>query len=172
MYLSGETHEEKKWIHWPHYVVLLCDIVIVIFAVKVWYNVKQQLPEAEETVRIIGQQWEWKFVHPGLDHKLDTEDDVVTVGELRVKNNKVYHFKLQSDDVLHSFSVPAFRLKQDAVPGRVITGWFKPTKLGAYDFQCAEMCGIGHGIMAARIIVESDEDHQKWLESQVTGSMN
>ena len=59
--------------------------------------------------------------------KLDTADDIATVDELHVEVNKIYHFKLESRDVLHNFSVPVFRLKQDAIPGRVITGWFEPT---------------------------------------------
>jgi cytochrome c oxidase subunit 2 len=67
--------------------------------------------------------------------------------------------------------VPVFRLKQDAIPGRVITGWFKPTKTGEFDIQCVEMCGIGHGIMGARIFVETEEQHQAWLTQMKTASI-
>ncbi len=162
-YLPGTSAREKRWISWPHYLVILCDLVVIFFAVRVWYNVKQQLPEAQETIRIVGQQWAWKFTHPGPDGELGSKDDITVMDELHVKVGKVYHFKLEALDVLHSFSVPVFRLKQDAVPGRVITGWFKPTKVGVFDIQCAEMCGIGHGIMAARIHVESEEDYNKWI---------
>jgi len=77
--------------------------------------------------------------------------------------NEPYVFELSSRDVLHSFSVPVFRLKQDAVPGRVITGWFEPTKTGTYDIQCAEICGIGHALMPARIVIESAADHAAWM---------
>jgi cytochrome c oxidase subunit 2 len=58
-----------------------------------------------------------------------------------------------------------FRLKQDAIPGRVITGWFKATKVGEHDIQCAEICGIGHGLMAGRIHVESPEEHAAWMQA-------
>jgi cytochrome c oxidase subunit 2 len=68
-------------------------------------------------------------------------------------------------DVLHDFSVPIFRLKQDAIPGREITGWFEPTITGEYGIQCAEMCGIGHGIMGARLILQNAETHQNWISS-------
>ena len=68
---------------------------------------------------------------------------------------------------MNSFSVPVFRLKQDALPGRVITGWFEANKTGEYDIQCAEICGIGHGVMAGRISIESPEDHVAWMERQV-----
>ena len=70
---------------------------------------------------------------------------------------------MQSRDVLHNFSVPAFRLRQDAVPGRTINGWFKPTKTGTYDLQCAEMCGYGHGIMGAAITVHTEENYNESL---------
>ncbi|MEW5852073.1 MAG: cytochrome c oxidase subunit II [Myxococcota bacterium] len=163
-YITGEEKQQKKWISIPHALVLVCDIFIIVGAVKVWVNVKQTLPEAAHTVRVIGQQWAWTFVHPGPDGQLDTPDDITTNDELHVKVNAVYHFKLESRDVLHSFSVPAFRLKQDAVPGRTITGWFEPTRVGAYDVQCAEICGIGHGIMAARLMVETPEQHDAWMK--------
>jgi len=165
-YVTGEKHEEMKWIHIPHNLVLVFDVIILIFAIKVWYEVKQFQPPADETVRVIGQQWSWRFVHPGLDKVLGTTDDVETVDDFHVKIDTTYHFQLESIDVLHSFSIPAFRLKQDAIPGRVITGWFKPTRLGQYDFQCAEICGIGHGIMKARVFVETPEEHEKWLKSR------
>jgi cytochrome c oxidase subunit 2 len=143
--------------------VLICDVFIIVGAVRIWYDVKQVLPPADATIRVVSQQWAWSFVHPGADGKLDTADDIRTVDQLHVAVGEVYHFELESRDVIHSFSVPAFRLKQDAIPGRVITGWFEPTQTGTYDIQCAEICGIGHGVMAARIFIESPEDHSKWL---------
>ncbi len=165
-YMSGEDPKHKRWITWPHLLVLVCDLFIVVGAVRVWYDVKQNLPEPYETVRVIGQQWAWSFVHAGPDGKIDTADDIKTVDELHIQVGKVYHFKLEARDVLHSFSVPVFRLKQDAIPGRIITGWFEATGTGEYDIQCAEICGIGHGVMAGRIIIESAEKHASWVSSQ------
>lgn len=166
LYVTGEEKHEKRWISIPHALVLVCDIFIVVGAVRVWAHVKQDLPPADVTVRIVSQQWAWTFTDPGPDNKLDTADDVRTVDEMHVQVGKVYHFKLLSRDVVHSFSVPAFRLKQDGIPGREIVGWFKPTKTGTYDIQCAEICGIGHGIMGARIVVETPEQHTAWLEGR------
>ena len=103
------------------------------------------------------------FVHPGPDNQLDTDDDIAMVDELHLEVDTTYHFKLESTDVLHSFSIPVFRIKQDAVPGREITGWFEPNKVGVYDVQCAEMCGIGHGIMGARVHVETPAEHAAWV---------
>jgi cytochrome c oxidase subunit 2 len=162
-YITGELKSEKKWVSWPHLAVLVFDVIILVAAVRVWYQVKQDLPPAQATVRVVAQQWAWSFVHPGLDGRLDTADDIKTVDDLHVEVDKLYHFKLESRDVLHSFSVPVFRLKQDAIPGRVITGWFQATKTGSYDIQCAEICGIGHALMPGRIVIETPEQHSAWM---------
>ena len=164
-YITGELKSEKRWISIPHLLVLVCDIFLIVAAVRVWYHVKQELPPAETTVRVIAQQWAWSFDHPGPDGNLDTPDDIRTVDELHVENEKLYHAKLVSRDVLHSFSVPVFRLKQDVIPGREITAWFEATKPGTYDIQCAEICGIGHALMPARIVVETPEQHAAWIAS-------
>lgn len=165
LYVTGEKKGEKKWITWPHMILLVCDIVMVVFSCMVWYNIKQKMPEAQSTVKVISQQWAWTFVHPGADGKLDTDDDIATVDELHVQVDTLYHFRLTSQDVLHSFSVPVFRLKQDAVPGREIRGWFEATQTGTHDIQCAEICGIGHGLMVAKIIIETEEEHKQWIAS-------
>jgi cytochrome c oxidase subunit 2 len=162
-YITGEEPHLKRWVSIPHYLIIVCDIVILAAAITVWYQIKQVLPPADVTVRVIGQQWAWSFQEPGPDGVLDTADDIRTVGELHVAVNTTYHFELLSRDVVHSFAVPAFRLKQDALPGRTISGWFKPTRVGTYDIQCTQMCGIGHALMAGRIIVETPQDHAAWL---------
>ncbi len=162
-YVAGETPGEKKWVTYPHLAVLLFDVVIIVFAVRVWYDVKQNLPEPDQTVRVVGQQWAWTFHHPGPDGELGSADDIVKVNELHVQKDTLYHYKLESKDVLHNFSVPVFRLKQDAIPGRVITGWFQPTRTGEWDVQCAEICGVGHGLMGARIHIETAEQHTAWM---------
>jgi cytochrome c oxidase subunit 2 len=167
-YITGDEAKQKRFVAWPHYLVLVCDVFIVVGAVRVWVEVKQQLPSDAEAqhVRVISQQWAWSFVHPGADGKLDSADDIRTVDELHVQVGQKYIYELESRDVLHSFSVPVFRLKQDAVPGRVISGWFEATRTGTHDIQCVEICGIGHGLMAARIVIESPEQHAAWIASQ------
>lgn len=165
-YVTGDEPELKRWITIPHGLIIVCDVFVIIGAVMVWVNVKQTLPEADRTIRVIAQQWAWTFVHPGPDGELDTDDDITTVDELHVELGQVYHYQLESTDVLHDFSVPVFRLKQDAIPGRRIIGWFEPTLAGEFDIQCAEMCGIGHGAMAARIHIETSEQHAQWMRDR------
>jgi|SRR5436190_2287657 len=163
MYVTGKEPHLKRWINIPHFLVLLCDVLIIAAAIKVWVAVKQTMPPIDEQIRVIGQQWAWTFVQPGLDGKLDTPDDIVTTDDLHVQVGKTYQFLLESKDVLHSFSVPVFRLKQDVVPGRTITGWFRAIKTGTYDIQCAEICGIGHGVMSGRIHIENPAEHTAWV---------
>ncbi len=164
-YVTGKEPHLKRWINWPHYIIIFLDVFVIIGAVQVWYDIKQNLPEPERVIEVQSQQWAWSFVEPGPDNELGTDDDIHLANELHLEVDTVYHFKLTSRDVLHSFSIPVFRLKQDAIPGREITGWFEPNKVGAYDIQCAEMCGIGHGIMAARVFVHDHDEFKAWQAS-------
>lgn len=165
-YVTGEEKSQKRFISIPHALVLVCDVFIVFFAVRVWIDVKQEIPTPDGTVQIVAQQWAWTFVHPGPDGMIRTDDDIRLVDELHVEVDKNYVYELESLDVMHDFSVPVWRLKQDAIPGRVITGWFKPILAGQFDVQCAEMCGIGHGLMPAKVFVETPEEHAAWLARQ------
>ena len=169
-YITGEKHSETKWTHYPHYAVVAFDVVIIAINILVWVDIKQTLPPRDNLVRVIGQQWSWSFIHAGPDGELDTPDDVATVNDLHLKVGETYHYELQSRDVLHNFAVPAFRLRQDAVPGRTISGWFKPTKTGTFDLQCAEMCGYGHGIMGAAVTVHSEESFNATMAQIQKGS--
>jgi cytochrome c oxidase subunit 2 len=164
-YITGKEKPLKRWINIPHTLILVCDIIIIIAAVRVWVKVKQTLPPADEVVRVTGQQWVWSFQHPGADGLLDTADDIRTTDSLHVEVGKTYHFQLESKDVLHSFFVPVFRLKQDAVPGRTITGWFRATGTGVHDILCAEICGVAHGIMGGQIVIETPEQHAAWVQA-------
>ncbi len=163
-YVTGKEKHIKRWVTIPHALVLVCDIVIIVAAMRVWIHVKQYLPPADATIRVTGQQWTWTFQDPGPDGKLDTADDIRTSDEMHVEVGKTYHLLLESKDVVHSFSVPAFRLKQDVVPGRTITAWFKATQTGRHDIQCTQICGIGHGLMSASIYIETPEQHAAWLK--------
>ena len=113
-YITGEQAHEKKWISIPHALVLVCDVFIIIFAVQVWHAVKQDKPTEDASGRppveisIMSQQWAWTFTHPGKDNTLGTDDDIQTTDELHVEVGRLYHYKLESRDVMHDFSVPVF----------------------------------------------------------------
>lgn len=164
-YVTGKEKHLKRWINIPHVLILVCDVVIIVAAIRVWVKIKQTQPPADAVVRVVGQQWAWTFQHPGSDGLLDTADDIRTSDSLHVEVGKTYHFQLESRDVLHSFFVPVFRLKQDVIPGRVITGWFKATQPGTHDILCAEICGVAHGIMGGQIVIETREQHAAWVQA-------
>ncbi len=145
-------------------------------------------PQNALVIEVLGQQWRWSFRYPGTDGKLGrtdpklfaqnavgiditdpvTQDDVVTTGPLHLPLNRPIIIKLRSKDVLHSFYVPEFRAKMDAVPGMVTRLWFTPTKTGTFDLLCAELCGTAHFQMRSKVIVESPEEFERWLQAQPT----
>jgi cytochrome c oxidase subunit 2 len=95
---------------------------------------------------------------------LDTSDDIQTLNQLTIPVARKIQFELLAEDVLHSLWIPNLRLKQDAVPGRTIRGWFEATKEGTYPIACAELCGSGHGTMKGELHVLGPPDYEKWLK--------
>jgi cytochrome c oxidase subunit 2 len=151
-------------------VILGFDLVIDAQSSRVWDHIKLNQPPREQLLRIQGEQWTWRFAYPGPDGQLDTPDDVASVGEVHVPLDQVVHFELTAKDVLHSLWIPELRLKQDAVPGRTIRGWFRATRAGRYEVICAEICGVGHTTMKGTLQVEPPEDFTRWLQSQSAAS--
>ena len=168
-YLPGRSLRAMSWVLVPCAIILGFDLVIDAASAPVWDKIKIDLPPHDELVRIQGAQWMWQFTYPGPDGLLDTQDDFVSM-ELHVPVGKVVLFELTAKDVLHSFWVPQLRLKQDAVPGRTINGWFRTTKEGDWEVICAEICGILHTNMKAMIHSESPEKYQSWVNAQIAAA--
>lgn len=167
-YITGTSWKHKKWIVAALILLGISDFYILFAEHSTWNKIEEQVPEPDVHVGITGRQWNWIFTYPGPDNKLNTGDDIVIDeqnSELHVPVNKNIVFDLRAKDVLHSFFVTTFRLKQDAVPGRAITRWFKATKTGKYDLSCAEICGVLHSKMRNYIVVESEEDYNKYLQT-------
>jgi cytochrome c oxidase subunit 2 len=101
--------------------------------------------------------------YPGKDGAIGTSDDYTIRGQIHVPVNRPIVATLTAEDVIHSFFVPAFRIKQDAVPGMQIRVWFQPTKPGEYELGCAELCGLGHYRMRAVVTVHTQEDYDRWM---------
>lgn len=121
-----------------------------------------QLPPGDTLdIYIVGKQWMWKAQHP---------DGRREVGELHVPLGQPVKLIMTSEDVIHSFFLPAFRLKQDVVPGRYTTLWFTATELGEFPLFCAEFCGAGHSRMGGRIVVMTPADYQRWLRAGSTST--
>jgi cytochrome c oxidase subunit 2 len=165
-YLPGDRLRVMSFVLVPCAVILCFDLFIDAAAGPVWTAIKETSPEPELRVRIQGEQWAWRFTYPGPDGEFGTEDDRETVNELHVPLDSVVGFELAAKDVLHSLWIPALRLKQDAVPGRSIRGWFIPTAPGRYEIICAEICGFGHTLMKGALVVEDREAFQTWLDAR------
>jgi cytochrome c oxidase subunit II len=167
-YERGDTARSAAWVLVPAVLVLGSDLLIEKASHGAWVRIKQTLPENPDlVVRINGKQFVWEFTHPGLDGELDTDDDIITYNHLHVPVGAVVQYELVAEDVIHSFFVPALRYKQDAVPGRTIRGWFEATKPGRYPIVCAELCGIGHGMMHGLLHVH--EDYEAWVLAETEG---
>jgi cytochrome c oxidase subunit 2 len=165
-YLPAHGLRHLAFVLVPCAVILGFDLVIDALAAPVWEKVKLELPPHDQLVRIQGEAWQWRFTHAGLDGRLDTPDDVETVNEMHTPVDQTVLFELRARDVLHALWIPELRLKQDAVPGRSIRGWFRPTREGTYPVVCAEICGMAHTIMQGSLRVESPQAFEEWLRSR------
>jgi cytochrome c oxidase subunit 2 len=113
-------------------------------------------------VYVVAQQWMWKIQHVGGQREINT---------LHVPVGRAVKLTMTSQDVIHSFFVPAFRIKQDVLPGRYTTLWFEPTRVGRYHLFCTEYCGTGHSTMIGTVEVMEPRRYQEWLQGQADGSL-
>jgi cytochrome c oxidase subunit 2 len=118
-----------------------------------YYQVEEPPTGALEAT-VVAKQWMWKIQHAEGNREIN---------ELHVPQGRTIKLTMTSEDVIHSFFIPAFRVKQDVVPGRYVTQWFRPIKTGVYHLFCAEYCGADHSLMGGQIIVMDPADYQAWL---------
>lgn len=116
-------------------------------------------PGNAKELRVVGQKWQWTVIYPNEDFSVAGQGAVIGV-----KLGEPVKLVMTSQDVLHSFFVPNFRVKQDVVPGRYTTLWFEPTQKGDFPVFCAEYCGDQHSNMMATIRVMDDEEYAAWVE--------
>ncbi|MBZ4330409.1 cytochrome c oxidase subunit II [Corallococcus interemptor] len=124
-----------------------------------WYTTP---PKDSMDVYVMGKQWMWKFSYP---------EGPNGVNVLHVPANRPVRLLITSRDVIHSFYVPSFRIKMDAVPGRYTQAWFEATKPGTYQVLCTEYCGLSHSKMLAEVVVLAPEDYENWLKEQQRGRL-
>jgi cytochrome c oxidase subunit 2 len=184
--------------------VLVVELVLLFaFSIPLWAARVDDLPPRNEAlmVQLTGEQFAWNVHYAGADgvfgrtdlKLLDLQsnplgldrtdpaakDDVTTLNQLYLPVNKPIIVRLRSKDVIHSFGVPEFRVKQDAIPGLTIPIWFTPTVTTAemrtrtgnpefqYEIACAQLCGLGHYRMRGFVTVQTAEEFQKWMTEQV-----
>lgn len=129
------------------------SMIMFVWGAKVYVTLAVPPPNAIE-VFVVGKQWMWKLQH--LEGKRE-------INELHVPVGQPIKLTMTSEDVIHSFYVPAFRIKQDVIPGRYTTAWFEATRTGTYHLFCAEYCGTEHAKMVGRVVVMEPAEYQNWL---------
>jgi cytochrome c oxidase subunit 2 len=140
--------------------------VLALLSRRSWAEIKQQMPGDALQVEILAEQFAWNIRYPGPDGKLNTADDIVTLNQLHFPVGKAVVATLRSKDVIHSFFLPEFRVKQDAVPGMSTRIWFDGMRTGHWEIACAELCGLGHYRMKGFVTVETPQEFEKWLAEQ------
>jgi len=143
---------------WTIVPTLICVVVFVWSASLYFRNASP--PNASMEIIVIGKQWMWHIQHP---------EGVREINELHVPVGVPVKLTMTSQDVIHDFFIPAFRVKRDATPGRYSSMWFQATKTGTFHFFCAQYCGQGHAAMIGWVHVMSPEDYAAWLSGSNRG---
>lgn len=147
--ITGSLKLELLWTSIPLFLVM----IMFGWGAKVFYDL-QTPPRETLNLYVVGKQWMWKIQHPEGNREIN---------ELHVPVGTPVKLQMTSEDVIHSFYVPAFRIKMDVVPGRYTTAWFEATKPGKYHLFCAEFCGTDHSRMVGSVYVMEPDEYQAWL---------
>lgn len=164
-YVHGSVKAEVVWTAVPFIIVL----ALALMSKGLWDQVKDpnHFPGDPYEVLVTARQFEWIATYAGADGVFGTEDDFSLTNRVQVPANRPILVHLEADDVIHSFFVPEFRVKQDAVPGMRMPVWFEVTEPGDYVLGCAELCGIGHYRMRGTIEVLPEGAFDRWEAEQV-----
>ncbi len=168
---SRTTHNTLIEVAWTLIPVLIL-VGIAIPSFKLLFE-ELDIPKADLTIKATGKQWYWSYAYPDngkfeFDSLLAQDKQPRLLGvdnEVVVPINKVVRVQVTGADVIHSFAVPAFGIKIDAIPGRLNETWFKATKLGMFYGQCSELCGKDHAFMPIAVRVVNDQDFAAWVET-------
>jgi cytochrome c oxidase subunit II len=168
---SKTTHNTLIEVAWT----LIPVLILVGIAVPSFRLLFEELdiPKADLTIKATGKQWYWSYAYPDngkfeFDSLLAQDKMPRLLGvdnEVVVPINKIVRVQVTGADVIHSFAIPAFGIKIDAIPGRLNETWFKATKLGMFYGQCSELCGKDHAFMPIAVRVVNDQDFAAWVET-------
>ncbi len=178
---------EKRFALIAGIIIFGVDVTIFALGESNWFEAWGPAPPGTPVIEVMGEQFAWNFRYPGRDgvfgktdaalissanpfglDKTDVlaADDIVSINQLHVLEDKPVKVRIRSHDVIHSFFLPHQRVKQDAVPGMQIELWFVPRQAGQFEIACSQLCGLGHYRMRAFLTVESQEAFDKWLQEQ------
>ena len=150
---SGLVFESRKLEFFWSFVPLVLALAVFVIQATAYFNLYRPPIDALE-IYIVGKQWMWKAQHP------EGQDEI---NELHVPINRPVRLIMTSQDVIHSFYIPAFRVKQDVLPGRYTGMWFEATRPGTYHLFCTEFCGTDHAEMGGSVIALPEAEYQQWL---------
>ncbi len=152
--IMGNLSLEILWTAIP----LGLTMVMFVWGAMLFFDIEQP-PSNTIEIHVVGKQWMWKLQHPEGQREID---------ELHVPVGRPVKLTMTSEDVIHDFFVPAFRVKKDVLPGRYTTVWFQATKPGEYHLFCSQYCGTQHSGMIGKVVVLEPADYEKWLSGGVT----
>ena len=152
-HIDGNHFLEFLW----SFIPLVLMLTVAGWGWYVWHQARTMPEVADVEINVLGKQWLWQYEYP--NGKKATNDMTVPVGAKVV-------LSMTSPDVIHSFYVPSFRLKQDVVPGKISKLWFEATETGSYQILCTEYCGTAHSKMLGKVHVVSPEAYQKFLNAK------
>jgi cytochrome c oxidase subunit II len=153
--IEGSTLLEATWTIIP----LGLFLIMFVWGAVIYFRAYTPPPNALN-IYVVGKQWMWKAEHPTGQHEINS---------LHVPTGRAVQLTLISQDVFHSFSIPAFRVKREAIPGRYNMVWFEPTVPGTYHLFCTQYCGTAHSQMIGEVTVLTPEDYKKWLAESTSG---
>jgi cytochrome c oxidase subunit 2 len=154
--IEGSTLLEATWTIIP----LGLFLIMFVWGALLYFRIYTP-PANAMNIYVVGKQWMWKAEHPGGQHEINS---------LHVPINQPVQLTIISQDVFHSFSIPAFRVKREAIPGRYTTVWFEASQVGTYHLFCTQYCGTNHSQMIGEVVVMSPEDFKQWLAGSTSGN--
>lgn len=152
--MRDDLRLEITWIVVP----LILVMIAFFWGASVYYAMARPPDNALE-IFVVGRQWMWKFQHP---------DGQREINELHVPLGRPVKLTLASEDVIHSFFIPVFRVKHDVIPGNYTTVWFEPTRAGRFHLFCTEYCGTQHAGMVGQVVVLEPNEYEAWLSGGVS----
>jgi cytochrome c oxidase subunit II len=162
-FVHGNTRAEVVWTAIPFVLV----VFIAAISMGPWLKIRDygRFPTPDLELLVTAKQFEWNVTYPGADGRLNTGDDFTKRNRLDLPVNRNVVVTLQSEDVIHSFFLPDFRVKQDAVPGMHIPVWFNAIRTGDFVLGCAELCGNQHYRMKGVVTVHEGAAFDQWMQS-------
>jgi len=161
-YTHGNVMVEIVWTVIPAVIM----VWLALSSQRVWAYVRGTPPPHDLEIEVTAEQFVWNIRYAGADGKLNTDDDILTINQLHMPVHKTVLVHLRSKDVIHSFFLPQFRIKQDAVPGINGRLWLQAVKEANVEIVCAELCGLGHYRMRGFLTIETPGAFNAWVASQ------